>query len=97
MLFEEANPGTRILRMNPPTTPTELPALLDALSDKADRLVLRHAELKRTNALLDDRIRQLEAERDSLRARLHEARARVDHLLARLDPPSGTSATKPSV
>ncbi len=97
MLFEEADPGTRILRMNPPTTPTELPALLDALSDKADRLVLRHAELKRTNALLDDRIRQLEAERDSLRARLHEARARVDHLLARLDPPSSTSTIKPSV
>ena len=64
-----------------------LPSQLDELADKVDRLALRHEELKRTNALLEDRVRQLEAERDSLRMRLGEARARVDGLLARLEPP----------
>ena len=77
----------RIDRMHPATSATDLTAQFDDLTDKVDRLALRHAELKRTNALLQERIRQLEAERDSLRIRLTEARTRVDHLLARLDPP----------
>jgi hypothetical protein len=46
--------------------------------------------------LQDERIRQLESERDALRARLGEARARVDHLLARLDPPAAAQAPDPS-
>ncbi len=82
--------------MNAPTTPSELPALLTALGDKADRLALRHAELKRTSALQSERIRQLESERDALRARLSEARARVDHLLARLDPPAAAQTPDPT-
>ncbi len=86
---------TRIRRMNATKPPSELPALLHALSDKADRLALRHAELQRINALLDERVRQLEAERDALRQRLGEARARVDHLLARLDTPP--AAAKPDL
>lgn len=77
----------RIGRMHPATSATDLTAQFDDLADKVDRLALRHAELKRTNALLQERLRQLEAERDSLRTRLAEARTRVDHLLARLDPP----------
>ncbi len=86
---------TRIRRMNATKPSSELPALLQALSDKADRLALRHAELQRINALLDERVRQLEAERDALRQRLGEARARVDHLLARLDTPP--AAAKPDL
>lgn len=67
--------------------PASLPSQLDELADKVDRLALRHDELKRTNALLEERIRQIEAERDVLRMRLGEARARVDGLLSRLEPP----------
>ncbi len=68
--------------------PNDLNAHIDAISERIDRLALRHAELQRTNALLELRVRQLETERDGLRARLAEARARVDTLLARLDPPA---------
>ncbi len=61
---------------------------LDELQDKVERLVLRHAEARRTQQLLQQRVQQLEAERDSLRQRLGEARGRVDHLLARLQGPA---------
>ena len=60
---------------------------LDELQDKVERLVLRHAEARRTQQLLQQRVQQLEAERDSLRQRLGEARARVDQLLTRLQGP----------
>lgn len=84
---------TRIRPMKATTPSSELHTLLQALSDRADRLALRHAELKRINALLDERVRQLEAERDALRSRLGEARARVDHLLTRLEPPPASRDT----
>jgi hypothetical protein len=45
---------------------------------------LRHDELKRTNALLEQQLAQLATERDNLRVRLSAARARVDSLLERL-------------
>jgi len=83
--------------MKATTLSSELSALLQTLSDKADRLALRHAEIKRINALLDERVRQLEAERDALRLRLGEARARVDHLLTRLDtPPAARETDRPA-
>ncbi|OIQ83098.1 hypothetical protein GALL_351140 [mine drainage metagenome] len=65
-------------------TPSALNAQLDDVTEKVERLALRHAELRRTNALLEQRVQQLEAERDALRARLGEARTRVDRLLERL-------------
>ncbi len=68
-------------RMNPAA---DWNAQFDELQDKVERLALRHAEARRTQALLQQRVQQLEAERDSLRQRLGEARSRVDHLLARL-------------
>ena len=46
--------------------------------------MLRHEELKRTNALLEQQLSSVTAERDSLRARLAAARARLDALLDRL-------------
>jgi cell division protein ZapB len=54
------------------------------LADRVDRLVLRHEELKRTNALLAQEVSALAAERDSLRSRLGAARLRIDALLERL-------------
>jgi uncharacterized protein (TIGR02449 family) len=57
---------------------------LQELADRVERLVLRHEELKRTNALLAQEAAALSAERDNLRSRLAAARARIDALLERL-------------
>ena len=67
---------------------------LDDLSDRVDRLLLRHQELKRTSALLEQQLLAVTAERDSLRSRLAAARARVDALLERL-PADGGKAGAP--
>ena len=60
-----------------------MPSLTD-LTDRVERLLLRHDELKRTNALLQEQVQGLSQERDSLRSRLNAARARIDALLERL-------------
>ena len=57
---------------------------LDDLAERIERLVLRHEELKRTNALLEQQLGSVSSERDSLRSRLAAARARIDALLDRL-------------
>lgn len=66
---------------------------LEQLADRVDRLLLRHEELKRANALLAAEVKTLTAERDSLRSRLSAARSRIDALLDRLpasmDKPAG--------
>ncbi|HSQ72663.1 MAG TPA: DUF904 domain-containing protein [Rubrivivax sp.] len=72
-------------------------AKLDDLAERVDRLVLRHHELKRSSALVEQQLRAVTAERDSLRSRLQAARARVDALLERLpaeNAPNGPSAQK---
>jgi cell division protein ZapB len=53
-------------------------AKLDDLAERVDRLVLRHQELKRTSALIEQQLLAVTAERDSLRSRLAAARARID-------------------
>ena len=57
---------------------------LEDLADRVDRLVLRHEELKRTHALMQQQLDAVTSERDSLRSSLAAARARIDALLARL-------------
>jgi chromosome segregation ATPase len=57
---------------------------LEDLAERVDRLVLRHQELKRTSALIEQQLQAVSAERDSLRSRLAAARARIDALLERL-------------
>jgi cell division protein ZapB len=64
---------------------------LEDLAERVDRLVLRHEELKRTNALLEQQLSAVSAERDSLRSRLGAARARIDALLERLPQDAGTT------
>jgi cell division protein ZapB len=59
---------------------------LDDLAERVDRLVVRHTELKRTSALIEQQLAAVTAERDSLKARLGAARSRVDALLTRLPP-----------
>jgi len=57
---------------------------IEELAERVERLVLRHEELKRTNALLESQLAAVTQERDSLRSRLAAARARIDALLERL-------------
>ena len=66
------------------------------LAERIERLVLRHQELKRTNALLEQQLASVSAERDSLRSRLAAARARIDALLDRL-PAEPAGAVRPAV
>ncbi len=69
-------------------------ATIDDLAERVERLLLRHDELKRTNALLEQQLAAVTAERDSLRSRLVTARSRIDALLERLpaDGPDGSGA-----
>lgn len=64
---------------------------LEDLAERVERLVLRHEELQRTNALLRQQVGTLTHERDNLRSRLSAARSRIDVLLERLQPGSTTS------
>jgi cell division protein ZapB len=57
---------------------------IDQITEKVERLLLRHEELQRTNALLVEQVNALQAERDTLKSRLMAARARIDALLDRL-------------
>jgi len=67
-------------------TPTISSAMskLQDLADRVERLLLRHQELQRTNALLEQQLASVTQERDQLRARLSAARVRIDALLERL-------------
>jgi chromosome segregation ATPase len=67
-------------------------ASLADLVERIDRLVLRHQELKRSAALVEEQLAAVTAERDSLKSRLSAARARVDALLARLPGDDGRAA-----
>lgn len=67
--------------------------LIDQIADRVERLLLRHEELQRTNALLLQQLQAVTHERDSLKSRLLSARARVDTLIERL--PAGDPASQP--
>ncbi len=64
---------------------------IEQIAERVERLLLRHEELQRTNALLSAQVEALAHERDSLKSRLGAARARVDALLVRL--PSSVADT----
>lgn len=57
---------------------------LDQIAERVERLLLRHEELQRTNALLQSQVHDLEVDRDLLLARLNAARARIEALIERL-------------
>ena len=67
---------------------------IDDLADRVERLLLRHDELKRTTALLEQQLDGMARERDNLRSRLNAARSRIDVLLQRLprEPIDGDGA-----
>ena len=66
---------------------------IEDLADRVERLLLRHHELQRTNALLEQQLATTVIERDNLRSRLNAARARIDALLDRL--PADAIAASP--
>ncbi len=68
---------------------------LDQIAERVERLLLRHEELQRTNALLHEQIQALQGERDTLKSRLNAARARIDALLDRLPAGQGTAEAHP--
>jgi uncharacterized protein (TIGR02449 family) len=68
---------------------------IDQIAERVERLLVRHAELQRTNALLTSQVETLTHERDSLKSRLSTARSRVDALLERL-PAVASSHRDPS-
>ncbi|HWI11360.1 MAG TPA: cell division protein ZapB [Burkholderiaceae bacterium] len=57
---------------------------IEELAERVERLLVRHAELRRTNALLAQQVSVVTHERDNLRSRLNAARSRIDALLERL-------------
>jgi len=57
---------------------------IDQIAERVERLLVRYAELQRTNVLLTNQVDTLTQERDTLKSRLGAARARVDALLDRL-------------
>ncbi len=69
---------------------------IDDLVERVERLLLRHDELQRTNALLATQLAAATGERDNLRSRLNAARSRIDVLLERLprDVAAGADATE---
>jgi len=67
---------------------------IDQVAERVERLLVRHEELQRTNALLCAQVESLSHERDSLKSRLGAARARVDALLERLPETLASSAQK---
>ena len=74
---------------------------IEELAERVERLLVRHDELQRTNALLEQQIAAVTSERDNLRSRLNAARSRIDALLERLpapplaEPPAGSVDSSP--
>lgn len=84
--FGKRRPPRAPLQSAPQHHPSLATAMskIEPLIDRVERLLLRHEELQRTNALLTQQLAQITAERDSLRSRLAAARARIDALIDRL-------------
>ena len=69
---------------------------IDQVAERVERLLVRYAELQRTNALLSAQVETVTQERDSLKSRLGAARARVDALLDRLPQAAANGRQKGS-
>ena len=66
------------------------PTTVDQIAERVEHLLLRHEELQKTNALLQQQVLAISHERDLLKSRLGAARHRIDALIDRL--PQGTEA-----
>jgi len=68
---------------------------IEDLADRVERLLLRHDELQRTNVLLEQQLKTVSLERDSLKSRLNAARSRINTLLERLPTEVATDLAAP--
>lgn len=64
--------------------------LIDDLAERIERLLLRHEELLRTQALLEAEVRRLAQERERLLAQCRQARDRLQALAGALDDTEGS-------
>jgi cell division protein ZapB len=71
---------------------------IDQIAERVERLLVRHEEVQRTNALLQEQVEVLTRERDALKSRLAAARTRLDAVLEKLplDEPSSSSSSSSS-
>jgi uncharacterized protein (TIGR02449 family) len=69
---------------------------IEDLADRVERLLLRHDELQRTNVLLEQQLKTVSLERDSLKSRLNAARSRINTLLERLPTDVATDLAAPA-
>lgn len=65
---------------------------IDQISERIERLLLRHEELQRTTALLSEQVRALTQERDQLKLQNAAARQRLDALIEQLPTDLGDTA-----
>ena len=68
--------------------------LIEQITERVDRVLLRQEELQRTKALLTQQVHALTQERDLLKAKLNAAKQRLDAVLAEL-PDGGASLSSP--
>ena len=68
---------------------------LQALSERVERLLLRHAECQRAYALLQKERDTVANERDVLRSRLTAARQRLDTLIDRVPAEGNVPGEQP--
>ena len=71
------------------------PSPIDQIAERVERLLVRHEEVLRTNALLIGELEGVTRERDSLKSRLGAARSRIDALLDRLQGASSEAGSAP--
>jgi cell division protein ZapB len=71
------------------------PSRIDQIAERVERLLVRHEEVQRTNALLQDQVNSLTRERDALKSRLAAARTRLDALLEQLPADPSEDASTP--
>ncbi|MEN9886383.1 MAG: hypothetical protein RL758_961 [Pseudomonadota bacterium] len=57
---------------------------IDEIAARIDRLLARHEELQRTNALLQQQLQQVTQERDQLSIKCQLVKQRLDGLIERL-------------
>ena len=69
--------------------------LIEQITERVDRVLLRQEELQRTKALLTQQVHALTQERDLLKAKLNAAKQRLDAVLAEL-PDGGASLVEPA-
>jgi uncharacterized protein (TIGR02449 family) len=73
-----------------------MPNKLEDLARRVEHLLVRHAELQRTQQLLQQQVQDLTSERDALRTRMSAARSRLDSLIVRVPELAGPADGEPA-